>query len=90
VIYYNILKVYKKIISWIKNWKKFLENKVNESSDQDRYEDSVFSRRRSWRSSKNISEGEDAALEYLKQCHDLGHHEGTDELGQGSIEPLLK
>ena len=60
--------------------------KINESTDQDKYEDVVFLQGDDAFQPLEIldSKGADAALEYLKQWHYPGEHQGSQELGHGS------
>jgi len=62
--------------------------KVNESTDQDRYEDVLFLQGEEADEALGIleNEGEDAAMNYLMQWHDLGNHMGMDDLGNGSSD----
>lgn len=59
---------------------------MNEATDQDNYEDVVFLQGDEADEPLNIlnNQGEDAAMEYLKQWHDTGNHMGSDSLGHGS------
>jgi hypothetical protein len=61
---------------------------VDESTDQDKYEDVVFMQGQEADEPLSIleKEGEDAALEYLKQWHFFGSHMGSAELGQGGSD----
>lgn len=60
--------------------------KLNESTDQDRYEDVVFMQGDDAHKALTILDvgGEDAALNYLKQWHEPGSHMGSSKLGHGS------
>lgn len=62
------------------------ENSLNEATDQDKYESVVFLQGEEADEPLKIlnDQGEDAALEYLKQWHDYGHHMGSDSLSHGS------
>jgi len=65
---------------------KTFKPKLNESTDQDRYEDVVFMQGEEADEPLQIlnTQGEDAALNYLKQWHEYGSHMGSNELGHGS------
>ena len=60
----------------------------NESTDQERYEDVVFLDGSEADEALSIlnQEGEDAAMEYLKQWHDHGNHMGREELPFGTSD----
>ena len=60
--------------------------KLGESTDQDRYEDVVFLQGDEAYQPLEIldTKGQDAAMEYLKQWHSPGEHQGSQELGHGS------
>ena len=59
-----------------------------ESTDQDRYEDVVFMQGEEANEPLEIldTQGEDAAMEYLKQWHQPGQHMGSVDLGHGSSD----
>jgi hypothetical protein len=59
---------------------------VSESTDQDKYEDIVFLQGDEAYQPLEIlsTKGKDAALEYLKQWHYPGEHQGSQELGHGT------
>jgi len=61
---------------------------IKESTDQDRYEDVVFLQGKEADEALSIlnNEGQDAALNYLKQWHDFGNHMGMQDLGNGSSD----
>ena len=61
---------------------------TNESTDQERYEDVVFLDGSEADEALSIlnQEGEDAAMEYLKQWHDHGNHMGREELPFGTSD----
>ena len=61
---------------------------MNESTDQDRYEDVVFMQGEEADEALEIlrNQGEDAALQHLMQWHDSGNHMGSQELGHGSSD----
>lgn len=65
---------------------KTFKPKLNESTDLDSYEDVVFMQGEDAEDALSILEtqGEDAALNYLKQWHEPGSHMGSSELGHGS------
>lgn len=74
-----------------KAWDKLTKdpNQLNifkESTDQDKYEDVVFMQGQEADKPLKIlsDQGEDAALEYLKQWHEPGSHMGKSELGHGT------
>jgi hypothetical protein len=60
--------------------------KANESTDRDKYEDVVFLQGdEAYEPLERLDrEGPDAALEYLKQWHYPGEHQGSQVLGHGS------
>jgi len=62
------------------------ENSLNEATDQDKYESVVFMQGEEAEEPLRIlnDEGEEAALTYLQQWHDHGHHMGSDSLNNGS------
>jgi hypothetical protein len=66
--------------------------KLNESTDQDKYENVVFMQGDEADEALEIlnNKGEDAALEYLKQWHDYGNHEGSNELGAGTSDDTFE
>ena len=59
---------------------------VSESTDQNKYEDVVFLQGEEAYQPLEIlsTKGKDAALEYLKQWHYPGEHQGSQELGHGT------
>ncbi len=59
---------------------------VNESTDQDKYEDVVFMQGEEADEALEIlrTQGEEAALQHLMQWHQPGQHMGSAELGHGS------
>jgi len=59
---------------------------VNESTKDEKYERVIFLQGDEADEALKIldEEGQDAALEYLKQWHDPGNHMGSDELGHGT------
>ena len=61
---------------------------MNESTDQDRYEDVVFMQGEEADEPLEIlrNQGEDAAMQYLMQWHSPGQHMGSQELGHGSSD----
>ncbi len=61
---------------------------VAEATDRDRYEDVVFLQGEEAYEALEIlnNQGEDAAMEYLKQWHDHGNHQGRNELPHGSSD----
>lgn len=61
---------------------------LNESTDSDKYEDVVFVQGEEADEPLEIlrNQGQDAALEYLKQWHSPGQHMGSQELGHGSSD----
>ena len=63
-----------------------MSDAVDESTDQDKYEEVVFMQGQEADKPLSILEqqGEDAALEYLKQWHFFGSHMGSAETGHGS------
>jgi hypothetical protein len=60
--------------------------KINESTDRDKYEDVVFLQGDEAYQPLEIldTKGKDAAMEYLKQWHNPGQHQGSQELGNGT------
>jgi len=62
--------------------------KIGESTDQDQYENVVFLQGDEAYQPLEIldTKGPDAALEYLKQWHNPGQHEGMPTLGHGSSD----
>jgi hypothetical protein len=66
--------------------------KLGESTDQEQYENVVFLQGDEAYQPLEIlnDKGEDAALEYLKQWHYPGEHEGTDHLGHGSSDHVYE
>jgi len=66
--------------------------KISESTDQEQYENVVFLQGDEAYQPLEIlnDKGEDAALEYLKQWHYPGEHEGTDHLGHGSSDHVYE
>ena len=71
---------------------KTFKPKLNESTDQDRYEDVVFIQGEEADEPLQIlnTQGEDAALNYLKQWHEHGSHMGSNELGHGSDDEIYE
>lgn len=69
-----------------KFWWKIKPQEVNESTDQDRYEDVMFAQGEDANEPLDIlnNQGEEAALKYLQQWHSPGTHMGSDKLGHGS------
>jgi hypothetical protein len=67
---------------------KSFKPKLNESTIDDKYEDVVFIQGEEAQEPLDIldNEGPDAALEYLKQWHDPGHHMGREDLGHGTSD----
>lgn len=65
---------------------------VDESTDQERYENVVFAQGDDATEPLKIlnNEGPEAALEYLKQWHYPGEHEGTNKLSQGSSDQTFE
>ena len=65
---------------------------VNESTDLDNYENIVFIQGEEADEPLQIldEKGPDAALEYLKQWHNPGQHEGTEELGHGGDDEVYE
>lgn len=65
---------------------------IEESTDQDRYEDVVFMQDEEAEEPLNIlnTQGEDAAMEYLKQWHNPGQHMGRNNLGHGSNDEIYE
>lgn len=61
---------------------------LDESTDMDRYEDVVFLQGDSADEAIEIldNQGEDAAMDYLIQWHEPGHHMGSSELSHGSSD----
>lgn len=61
---------------------------IGESTDQDRYEEVVFMQGEEAEEPLRIldQQGEDAALEYLKQWHDYGNHMGRNEIPVGGAD----
>lgn len=75
------------------NNKKFGKiTKLKESIKGDKYEDVVFLQGEEAYEPLRIlnNDGEDAALNYLKQWHDYGHHMGSDELGHSNSDDVYK
>ena len=66
--------------------------KMSESTDMDKYENVVFLQGEEAEEPLRIlnDEGEDAALEYLMQWHDVGNHEGTDELNHSENDNVYE
>lgn len=71
---------------------KIAKTKINESTDDERYENVVFMQGEDAYEPLEIlnQNGEDAALDYLEQWHDPGNHEGTNELGHGSSDRIYE
>ena len=67
-------------------------SRITESTDMDRYENVTFAQGDDANEPLEIlnTQGEDAALEYLKQWHDFGNHEGTDQLGAGTSDQTFE
>jgi len=67
---------------------KKLKVKMSESTDQDKYENVVFLQGDEAYQPLEIldTKGKDAAMEYLKQWHYPGEHEGSPELGHGTSD----
>jgi hypothetical protein len=65
-----------------------LDKYVKESTDEDKYENIVFIQGEEANQPLEIlsNQGEDAALDYLKQWHQPGSHEGIDEPGHGTAD----
>ena len=65
---------------------------IPESTDQDKYENVVFLQGDEAFQPLEIldSKGKDAALEYLKQWHYPGEHEGMQELGHGTGDKVYE
>lgn len=65
-----------------------LNKYVRESTDQDKFEEVVFMQGDEASEPLNVlmNQGPEQALEYLKQWHSPGSHEGTDELKHGSSD----
>lgn len=75
-----------------KTKKNLVENYLNESTDLDRYEDVVFIQGEEAEEPLRIldDEGEEAALNYLKQWHNPGQHMGSAELGHGTSDKTFE
>ena len=69
-----------------------INENISEATDTDKYENVVFVQGEEADEPLRIlnDEGEEAALEYLKQWHDFGNHEGTDQLGAGSSDSTFE
>lgn len=65
---------------------------MNESTDQDKYEDVVFMQGEEANEPLDIlnTQGEDAAMKYLQQWHSPGQHMGSAELGHGSSDQIYE
>ncbi len=65
---------------------------VDESTDQEKYENVVFMQGDDAFQPLEIldSDGPEAALEYLKQWHYPGEHEGSNELGHGTSDEIFE
>lgn len=59
---------------------------LDETTDSERYESVVFMQGDEANEVMDIlnNDGRDAAMEYLKQWHDLGHHMGSNKIGAGT------
>ncbi|MFW6219308.1 MAG: hypothetical protein ACOC33_00440 [bacterium] len=82
-----------KINELMEKIKNISENKnLKESTDQDKYENVVFLQGEEAEEPLQIlkEKGEDAALEYLKQWHDPGNHEGDDKLNHGTNDDVYE
>jgi mannose-6-phosphate isomerase-like protein (cupin superfamily) len=66
--------------------------KIKESTDRDRFENVVFLQGdEAYDALERLDrEGEDAALEYLKQWHYPGEHEGASEEGHGTDDKVYR
>jgi len=65
---------------------------IGESTDQEKYENVVFLQGDdAYEPLERLNrEGKDAALEYLKQWHYPGEHEGTNQLGHGTSDQVYE
>ena len=68
------------------------DTQLEESTDQDRYEEVVFMQGEDAEKVLDIIDehGEDAGIEYLKQWHQPGHHMGTSQVPHGSGDYLYQ
>jgi hypothetical protein len=71
---------------------KIKKSRINEAIDTDRYENVVFMQGSDAIEALEFldNQGEEAALEHLKQWHDYGNHEGTDQLGAGTSDQTFE
>jgi hypothetical protein len=71
---------------------KFRDENLEESTDLDKYENVVFLQGDDANEPLRIlnDEGEDAALEYLKQWHYPGEHQGVAKLGAGTADNVYE
>lgn len=69
-----------------------IQKVIKESTDLDKYEDVVFLQGEEADEALDIlnNEGKDAAMDYLIQWHDPGHHMGKNELGIGSSDQTYR
>lgn len=68
------------------------DNNLDESTDNDRYEEVVFLQGEHADEALYIlnQKGEEAALEYLKQWHYFGEHPGTTQIPHGSGDEIFE
>ena len=83
---------YEDIVNWLHGGPspdgKTYQRNTNESTDFDKYEDVIFLDGSEADEALEIldNQGEDAALEYLKQWHSPGQHMGSQQLGHGTSD----